>query len=97
MSMKSILAHLFGFAVMQEAFNTQPMQDNRPVPPRPQIERSHKSAKPIPKGCQQYWFSHTGECRPDGMRYTDIAFKCIAISEKSARAKYNKWKEGRHD
>lgn len=37
--------------------------------------------KVIPKGCKEYYFGH----------HPDEQWSCIAINEKSARKKYDKW------
>lgn len=43
----------------------------------------------LPKGCQYYYFDVLGDCRNcDNGQYE---FKCIAISEKSARKKFERW------
>jgi len=44
---------------------------------------------PIPNGCQYYYFDVLGDCRNwDNGEYE---FKCIAISQKSAQKKFDKW------
>ena len=45
----------------------------------------------IPKGCKEYWFDIDG-CYPNWAGRDQVVFKCIAISEKSAIRKFNKWK-----
>jgi len=45
---------------------------------------------PIPKGAKEYWFNAYGEFSTEGMLKTDIVFKCVAISDKSAKKKYER-------
>lgn len=43
----------------------------------------------LPNGCQYYYFDILGDYKNyDSGQYE---FKCIAINEKSARKKFNKW------
>jgi hypothetical protein len=44
---------------------------------------------PIPKGCKEYFFNSLG----DFLNYNDgvYSFKCVAISDKSAIKKFQKW------
>jgi hypothetical protein len=44
---------------------------------------------PLPKGCKEYFFNSLG----DFINYNDgvYTFKCVAISDKSAIKKFNKW------
>ena len=43
----------------------------------------------VPKGCKEYFFNHLGDFlnKNDGL----YCFKCIAISDKSATKKFEKW------
>lgn len=44
---------------------------------------------PLPKGCQYYYFDVLGDCiNWDNGQYE---FKCVAINEKSARKKFERW------
>ena len=44
---------------------------------------------PLPKGCKEYFFNSLG----DFLNHNDgvYTFKCVAISDKSAIKKFNKW------
>lgn len=44
----------------------------------------------IPKGCQKYYFDEVGNCLYD-VKHETAVFCCIAINEKSAMKKFNKW------
>ena len=43
----------------------------------------------IPKGAKAYYFDEVGNCLYD-VKHTAV-FKCIAINEKSAIKKFNRW------
>ena len=51
---------------------------------------------PIPKGCKEYFFNKEGEFyngvdgRPPILK-TDVVFKCVATSNKSAKKKFDKF------
>jgi hypothetical protein len=46
--------------------------------------------QPIPKGCREYCFNQDGNFTTIE---SEIVFKCVAISEKSAIKKYNRTKQ----
>ena len=58
---------------------------------RPERTPLKKRTDPIlPKGCQTYYFDIEGNYQTTFFhRYS---FSCIAISEKSAKRKFNKWR-----
>lgn len=48
--------------------------------------------KIIPKGCKEYFFTGMGYCFTERPAHREIAFECVATSEKSAQKKFDKWK-----
>ena len=51
-----------------------------------------KMKRPIvPKGCKTYYFDRYGQYRFDQMTNIELVFSCVALNEKSAFKKYNKW------
>ena len=47
--------------------------------------------KIVPKGCKTYYFDRYGQYRFDQMTNIELVFSCVALNEKSAFKKYNKW------
>ena len=47
---------------------------------------------PTPKGCKEYFFNEMGEFSDTKMRRDECVFTCIAINDKNAMKKFNKWK-----
>ncbi len=68
-------------------------------PPRPEKRYGYLAvtgippAKPLPKGCKDYWFNMHHEFRTDKMRRDEVIFHCHALNDKSAKKKFNKWLE----
>lgn len=48
---------------------------------------------PPPKGTKEYWFNEDGEFSTSHMRKDEVVFKCVAINDKNATKKYEKWKK----
>lgn len=86
--MKSKLGAIMMVAALIEGMNT-PLGNNSFGRNIKDIDLSKKEP-PIPKGCQEYFFNTLGDYtnHNDGL----YDFKCIAINEKSAIKKFNKWK-----
>jgi len=85
MSMKKNIALLAAFAMMGGlSANSQDIEiDNVGIKPQ---------NTPIPKGAKEYWFNENGGFSTEKMRRDEIVFKCIAINDKSAKKKFEKWK-----
>ena len=47
--------------------------------------------KPAPKGAKQYFFNSQGEFSTEQMLKEECVFKCVAINDKSAIKKFQKW------
>jgi hypothetical protein len=47
---------------------------------------------PIPKGCKLYFFDQDGAFSTNANRKDLCVFKCIAVNERNAKNKFNKWK-----
>lgn len=88
MSMKSKIGALAAMAIMFDGMAQSPIYT-----PNKRVEdfNGNMPEPPAPKGCQWYYFDHTGSFinKNDGL----YAFKCIASSDKSAIKKFNKWAE----
>jgi hypothetical protein len=48
--------------------------------------------KPIPRGAKEYFFNAQGEFSTEQMLKTETVFKCVAINDKSAIKKFERWK-----
>jgi hypothetical protein len=46
---------------------------------------------PIPKGCKEYFFTQNGGFSTDKMRKDECVFKCVAMNDKSAKKKFQKY------
>lgn len=47
---------------------------------------------PIPKGCKEYFFNEYDKFSNDIAWKAKCVFSCIAINDKNAEKKFNKWK-----
>lgn len=86
--MKSRLG-LYALTSFALAHSYNPLERKSKNDLRPQdIDITPKEAV-IPNGCKEYYFNYLGEFinKNDGV----YAFKCIAISDKSACKKFQKW------
>jgi hypothetical protein len=54
------------------------------------IKSHSRPAKP-PNGTKEYWFNQQGEFSTTGMKRDEIAFKCVAINDKNAIRKFNRF------
>lgn len=48
---------------------------------------------PVPKGAKTYWFDEQGNFSSEQMRKDEVVFICIAINNKNAIKKYDRWKK----
>jgi hypothetical protein len=64
-------------------------EDYNPIEPVIHLPKE----KPIPKGAKEYFFNAQGEFSTERMLKTETVFKCVAISEKSATKKFERWKK----
>lgn len=84
--MKGYIGRILPFLLASQLFeNNNYAPNERPI----HGARPKESDKPIPKGCKEYFFNHLGEFlnKNDGI----YAFKCVAINDKSAIKKFEKW------
>lgn len=65
---------------------------NKPTNSLKPSDISGKVFSVIPAGCKEYFFDNDGEFSTEKMRYSELAFKCIASNDKTAIKKFNKWK-----
>lgn len=46
---------------------------------------------PPPAGCKDYWFNSSGNFSTDKMRKDETVFHCVAINDKNAKLKFEKY------
>lgn len=88
MSMKS--AHFLGIllsALSADEHNSFTPKTNNQIVSKKPIK------KVVPKGCNKYYFTKSGNMSIEGETYSDVnyVFDCIAMNEKSARKKFDKF------
>ena len=77
---------LFAMAAMLSATaEHNPMFD--PIKPTIHIPKE----PPVPKGAKTYWFDEQGNFSFEQMRKDEVVFKCVAINDKNAIKKYEKY------
>lgn len=79
--MKGYLAMAMGIALMAEQ-----------MPIIIEEEPSLIIEKRPPSGTREYFFNIEGVFSTDHMLKTDYVFKCLAINDKNAIKKFNKWR-----
>jgi len=79
--MKGYLAMAMAMSMMA---GKMPMLEKEPV-----IVSTEKRP---PAGTKEYFFNALGEFSTDKMLKSECVFKCVAINDKSAVKKFNKWK-----
>ena len=64
---------------------------NKGTNPNGEVLNKKNVKKIIPRGCKEYFFNDDGFCY-NAKKNNEYSFSCIAMSEKSATKKFNKWK-----
>ena len=88
MKINNIILQTILMAGIAEEFNS----------PNPNKARKFTPSKPqnpiIPKGCKEYHFTMSGDFDTTKTKWNDInyMFSCVAINEKKAIEKFNKFK-----
>lgn len=88
MSMKSQLGML---AVMSMMIGSEYADNSNDL--RPEDIDTTPKEKPVPKGCQEYFFNKNRGYNSKEDRHT--VFYCVAASLKSALKKFDKWESKR--
>lgn len=84
--MKGYIGRMLPFLLAAQLFESNNYAPNeRPM----RKAKVQETGRPIPNGCKEYFFNHLGEFlnKNDGL----YAFKCVAINDKSAIKKFEKW------
>jgi hypothetical protein len=64
--------------------------------PREKRVYIEKEKRPyVPTGSKEYFFNEQGEFSTERMRKDETVFKCIAINDKNAIRKFERWKINR--
>lgn len=82
------MKNLAFMVAMMSAFQEAGSTKNR-LPNNNAVRTGQKSI--IPAGCKKYFFTSTGSIytiKPEGL---NVVFECIAMSDKSAQKKFDKW------
>lgn len=103
MSMKSRLGAYMAMASMFAMTDRDTMERMSDYGRRAEEEGESKSPKiiipPVPKGCKEYFFNNIGEFSNGTLESHKIlrdecVFTCIASNDKTAKKKFDKWKNG---
>ena len=87
MGMKDKMGLLAMAAMMSATAEYNPMFDLDE--PRVYIPKE----PPVPKGAKTYWFDGQGNFSSEQMRKDETVFTCIAINDKNAIKKYDRWQD----
>lgn len=85
-------SHMLGMMGMMLAISGDSMMRDEMSSNR-EILNKQPPKKIIPKGCKKYYFTRGGRFDTDDSKWDDVdyIFDCIAMNEKSAMKKFEKW------
>ena len=100
--MKKHLGMILGMYAMSEMTHAKEHQEFIEEIEKPVFKKHSRKFEPnaepkkiIPKGCKEYFFEENGKFEPYEYKGVNYIFNCVALNEKSAVAKFERFLKNR--